>query len=300
MSCFIPARGYGSTKSSFYLHCFLFAALYSVVLSRLKTRAELGDDDGDGMEKKYEEQLTEADVSTLSRAQRRARARQIMKQHRRAVPTAPGANGDEALAIVAAGQQEIQEDDQNHPVLSRKERQRLAKAAEREERKLLEDERKQQQLKAQQEAHQRKLERLQEQARQQEEAKKREQLEKKIAKEAKQEAWETMLRNTETGLRLSVEEWLQQSAQNPIVKLDLLAGEYDVSLDTVSKAIEKLVQEHRVVGVFAGEGTFFVFGNEKLIQLTEWMNKKGEVGADEIADWMNDQVQIASREAPGV
>ena len=69
-----------------FIHSFHLTAIYTVVLLKLKNRVELGANEEELEEKKYEEQLTAADVSTLSRAQRRARARQIMKQQRRAAP----------------------------------------------------------------------------------------------------------------------------------------------------------------------------------------------------------------------
>jgi hypothetical protein len=276
---------------------FLGFTLYSVVLSRLKTRAELGAED-EGYEKKYEDILAEADVSTLSRAQRRARARQIMKQQRRAFPTVPAAaeaavHGDEGQAIVAAAVPNNNDDDSSHnhvPILSRKERQRLAKAAEREERRVLEDERREQQKLAQEEAHRRKLERQKLQAQQQEEMKKRQQLERTLAEKAKQDAWETFVRNSTTGARLSMEDWLARCEQNPLVKVSALATEFGLSSTDVRHVIEKAVQDKRVVGVFANEEVFVVFNKPKIDQLLALVMQKGEISASEIAKWMTDQI----------
>jgi len=83
----------------------------------------------------YGDMLDQSDVATLNRAQRRARAKFRMKKARRAVAPAQEANGDAdggdpAQAIGADAT--IGENDG----LTRKERQRAAKAREREERKV--------------------------------------------------------------------------------------------------------------------------------------------------------------------
>ena len=57
----------------------LATTIYSIIITRLKTAQEIDEDE----ETDYDEKLTNADVSTLNRAQRRARARHIMKQQRR-------------------------------------------------------------------------------------------------------------------------------------------------------------------------------------------------------------------------
>lgn len=274
-------------------------ALYTVVLLRLKTRAELGDDEDDGEHgKKYEEQLTEADVSTLSRAQRRARARQIMKQQRRAVqPTQQEqgpADGDGNQQLVAVadpiGAAAAGEDGSNHPVLTRKERQRLAKAAEREERKVLEDERKQQQELAQKEAQQRKVERLKAQAKEQEEARKRQQEEQRVMEQTNQKKWETFLINSKTGVQLSVAKWLERCRENRVLSLDELAEEFAVSTKLVKDRITQLVKERRIAGVFTPMNEFVIFYESELEELANKIKKEGCTSVGDVASWMNEKV----------
>lgn len=188
-------------------------------------------------------------------------------------------------------------DSHNHqPTLSRKERQRLAKAAEREERKVLEEERREQQKLAQEEAHRRKLERQKLQARQQQQAKEREQYERTLAEKARQEAWETFLHNVHTGTKLSMDDWLDRCEHNPLVHLDALATELDLSLTEVKHAIDKAVQDHRVVGVFYDESLFVVFNQTKLDDLVTLIQQKGEMNAIEIAQWMSDQTPVQEKE----
>ena len=269
-----------------------YTGIYTILLLRLKNRTEL-EEEQDEMERKYEEILTESDVSQLSRAQRRARARHIMKQHRRVVapPQAQGADADAgALAVVAAEQAAVAPVLFDGPVLSRKERQRLAKAAEREERKLLQDERKQQQAAAQKEAQQRKLQRLEAQARQQQEARVRQEEEKVAAEKAQKEAWETFLCNKETGTKLLVSDWLERCSQNRFVALVGLAEEFDVSLENVVERIVQLVQEQRVAGVFSNGNTFVVFDEKELQALADVVRTKGCLDAGQVADWMNHHV----------
>lgn len=273
-----------------------YTGIYTIILLRLKNRQELQEEQ-DEMEKKYEEILTETDVAQLSRAQRRARARHIMKQQRRVAPLPQQQQqvaGDGALAVVAdqpAPLQAAAADHDNGPVLSRKERQRLAKAAEREERKLLENERKQQQAVALKEAQQRKMERLQVQARQQEQARVRQEEEKVAADRAQKEAWETFLCNHETGTKLLVSDWLAQCQQNRIVALDALAEEFGVALENVAQRIKQLVSQQRVAGVFTKNGnTFVVFGELELQSLADLVRTRGCMDANQVADWMNQQV----------
>ena len=292
---------------------FSFTGIYTIILLRLKNRAELQQEDEEYLEKKkYEEILTETDVAQLSRAQRRARARHIMKQQRRVVAPQhqqqPAAHGREgggggALAVLAQHQDDDDnhhpDDDDNsshHPVLSRKERQRLAKAAEREERKVLEQERKEQQEWAQKQAQQRKLERLEAQARQQEQERLRQVQEKIAADKAKKEAWETFLVNQGSATKLLVNDWIQKCKMNRFISLDALVEEFAVSLETVRDRIQQLVKEQRVAGVFASENLFIFFDEKELQSLADAVQAHGCMDACEIAAWMN--THVAQHVAP--
>ena len=92
------------------------------------------DPDGDEGLQNYDEFLDQSDVGTLNRAERRARAKLRMKKARRAnVPVAR--NGDDADGNDGQLHADVQNDAAEDAGLSRKERQKAAKALEREERK---------------------------------------------------------------------------------------------------------------------------------------------------------------------
>lgn len=307
----LATRRYG--YSSHLAHSLCATAVYSIVLQRLKSREELQlEQDG---ETNYEEQLAQANVATLSRAQRRARARQIMKQQRRAaVPMmeAPpaGAVRDGVVAegegpLIAHADPAAGADDDDHdarllhanqPVLSRKERQRLAKLAEKGQRKLLEQERKQQQEEAQKQAKQAKLQRLEAQTRQQQEARQLQLEERRLAKEAAQRAWETFICGGDGENKvLLVEDWLAQCKSNRYVDLGALADDFAVCVDTIKSRILQLVDEQRVTGVFTPNETMFVvFDETELVSLANMVRAKGYMSTAEIAAWMNQTAPIPS------
>lgn len=138
--------------------CFLASTIYSLILLKVQSRKEF--DQAEERELDYDELLDRADVATLSRAQRRARAKNIMKRQRRVVaqPLDTGGNEQED-----AHEQHLEEDDEPpaHTSLTatRKERQKVAKMAELKERKLFDERRRQLQLDAQETATKEKKER---------------------------------------------------------------------------------------------------------------------------------------------
>ncbi|KAL3926484.1 MAG: hypothetical protein SGARI_005591, partial [Bacillariaceae sp.] len=106
--------------------------IYSIILSKVKSAQEIEDEEN---ETSFEDRLARADVSTLTRAQRRARARHIAKQQRR---VATGVEGLDHADGEHNPQQQPEEqdvppmeDDTHHAGslrhLSRKERQKAAK-----------------------------------------------------------------------------------------------------------------------------------------------------------------------------
>ncbi|KAL3777450.1 hypothetical protein ACHAWO_006804 [Cyclotella atomus] len=107
-------------------------AVYFLILRRVPSTVN---DDHDVQN--YDEFLDQSDVGTLNRAERRARAKLRMKKARRAnvpAPSAPNdANGDAQPLDVADVHHDMVEDAAG---MSRKERQKAAKALEKEERKI--------------------------------------------------------------------------------------------------------------------------------------------------------------------
>ena len=163
---------------------FLAYTVHSIVYTKLKSAEEIEEE-----ELTYDEQLIHADVSTLNRAQRRARARQIMKQQRRITPAATLADVDDNNMI----------EDENpfEPItaahLSRKERQKAAKSAEKEERKLFEDERRREQQEAQKIAQKEKQERETRMMQQAEADRKARQERREAEEKAAYQKWKTFL-----------------------------------------------------------------------------------------------------------
>ena len=155
--------------------CLMALTMFFYIIPKLKNANELLDDedelDENGKPISYDEKLARiTDVSSLNRAQRRARARHIMKQKRK-----------EDGNVVAQQQQQQQQDgnndeppvqdippmndnnDNNHQHhnlrhLSRKERTERAKQKEREERRALESVRRREQQKVEEVLHRQKME----------------------------------------------------------------------------------------------------------------------------------------------
>jgi hypothetical protein len=243
--------------------------------------------------------LAQANVATLSRAQRRARARTIMKQQRRIAPLPPqqgeqaAAAADEGQALVVAGEAAAANDAAANeaPALSRKERQRLAKAVEREERKILGEERREQQLESQKQAQEAKRERLRREAERREESKQLAQQAQEAATVAQQKAWVLFLECEDQSL--SVDEWLGRLSSQRVVPLQDLADGYGVTSSRVEERIRELIRQHRVAGVFS-EGSFIAIFDAELQKMARMMQDQGMVSAQEVADWMNQEIPITS------
>jgi hypothetical protein len=274
----------------------LAGTIYSIILTRLKSAKQIEEMEQD---LDYNQQLANADVSTLNRAQRRARARHIMKQQRRIAPAptagapgnpaAPGAMEDDdndndndnrnnnALLAIRGVQDDDREDDDNeeddddgqdqslHRHLSRKERQKAAKAAEKEERRLFEADRQKQQRAAQETAQREKKLREQRQAEHVEDQR-RLRLEQKKEQEQKEfEKWKLFLASVDGTTRtVLVADWIShlekaRGVKNRTVQLDSLAKEYGLPLTTVQQRIQELVDVGRVTGIFEADRQIFIY-----------------------------------------
>jgi len=307
---------------------FLAATVYGLIVVRYGKRHD--DDDDGAVEKQdldqagYEQRLIRSDPSTLTRAERRARARAIMKEQRRADPTNAAADGGGGVVGLEGGQQggEIRVDDgdgdghddddggarhavENTVVKSRKERQRAAKAAERDERRLFEDERREQQRRQQEEAQRRKRERARLEERRREEERRRRQEEKDASERAKIQEFNTFLSPSSSAAakHITVEEWIatlnEGSAKSRVLVLSEIAETYGVSVGRVRDRIQQLVREQRVAGAFERDGSVFVYVPEILLSsVAAAIRKKlessgGELSSKEIADLMNDALLAA-------
>ena len=273
--------------------CCLAVTIYSIVILRLQTREEfqkqLLRDENTGEALSYEERLARADVATLSRAERRARARTIMKQKRRVTPAAQqpaaqqeqqhqeegagddeGQEGQRMLLLQNERQQQdnhddggdAEEDDDDHSLLlrnpqhaSRKERQRRAKLVEKEERRVHVQERRRLQEQAQQAAQREKKERERLHARRIEEERKLQKQQYDAQEQQRQAAWNTFLSSPKR--TLPVQEWIDgmellknKNENHRTVNIDQLAASFDLSSRRVKDRIHELIQQRRVAGVF--------------------------------------------------
>jgi DDRGK domain len=276
--------------------------IYSILILRSKTAAELGPDldanDGEAAERgdDYAYRLIHhADPSKLNRTQRRLRAQAIMKQQRRIANEEQPAGIDEQLQIVPAapGNMGVNRNgvvggDAPSTLRqrgSRKEREKLAKALEKEERKLFENERREQQLQAQETAqrdkrNREKLEALRvEQARIQEK-----QL--RIQKENDEECHRRIFLSSDCR-SLTVDEWVQSVRDHDptfpvVVDLQQLSESFGVATSTVHARIEELLTERRVGGVL-DDGYFFYLSDDQLKQVALRILDKGAVSLKDVA-----------------
>ena len=258
--------------------CVLAVTIYRIILART------GKDhhhsiDGDETELSLEEQLLRADVSTLNRAQRRARAKAIMKEQRRATVAAPRADDDN---------NDHNNNNNNEPdtaaapatLLSRRERQAAAKAKERQERMQCQSERQRQQDETEQKAQRLKKERLQAErwlAQQQ-----------RLAHEQQQEEmrnqWHFMFwenSTTPSNRQQTVEDFVATvtTKKNRTVELDAVASDFGVSVQTVTERLRQLVNEGRLAGYFPNNSsnTFVAVSASELQQMAYAIKARGNL-----------------------
>jgi len=242
---------------------FLFLAftVYTMMLSRLKSDEELEAEARAEMD--HDEYLLRADVATLNRAERRARARAIARRRK--------AEGGELHG-------------ENRPA-SRKDRQKAVKAAEREERRLLEDARKTQQHVVQESLQKEKRQKEIENARRVDEEKLRRQTEKKTQEDELRQRWSTFLSSSKK--TQTVDEFVVVLEQDGVVSIDSVAETFGVSPLAVKCRIDQLIQEKRVIGVFEADGRFVYFREAEVQALMTAMRKEGELSDSAIADLWN-------------
>jgi hypothetical protein len=268
---------------SFAGFCMLAWSIYSIVLAKLKTAQEL-QQEAEEREISYDERLAKADVSTLNRGQRRARAKHIMKQQRRLA----GADGEmiddplhqEQQLVLLQQQQDHDENvpafhgDSHHAntqhLLSRKERQKAAKQVELQERKLLEEDRRDEQKKAQEAAKaRRKAKELHKTLRTEREKKERREQQQAVEL-SNYRAWKIFL-ETERSISnnnnesddddgdsrsnaITVLEWIGELKQNRIMYLSDLADRFEVDESAVRDRIQELLDTSRLSGILEKDG----------------------------------------------
>lgn len=251
----------------------------------------------------YDEQLlAHADISTLNRGQRRARAKLIMKQTRRQSATAPQHREGELII------QQIEADDQHHNIiddddaavgddnasiigseeyrqLTRKERQHVAKIAEQRARLQLDDERRRQHDITKDVVMKEKQVRLkQKEIILVEERQQRHRLKDEYEKKENQDF--LIFYSTDT-ITITVEEWINELQQgNRVYDVNGSAISHDsilVTSDTLFNRIETLLKERRVGGIIDKERGIFVYLNDdELLDLSNSIFNQGSVSLNSI------------------
>lgn len=304
---------------SFAGFCVLAWSIYSIVIAKLKTAREL-EQEAEERETSYGERLAKADVSTLNRAQRRARAKHIMKQQRR-VPAPPsvhqiangGDRGEDPQHLLLQEQpheEDIPPYEPQHAnaqhLLSRKERQRAAKKVELQERKVLEESRRKEQRMAQEEAVLRKKEKEQQKALRAElDRKARE--EQRLAEELQNyRAWKVFLQTEDSCL--TVHEWILELKQNRIAYLGELAGRFRVDASIVHDRIQELIDASRISGILetsipassssklsndehGSRAAFVYISPDEMTKLASFVRTKDKITANEFATRIEELLQ---------
>jgi hypothetical protein len=258
--------GFGSTKNSSSSSC---------------------DDDG----LTDDERLARADVNTLNRAQRRARAKAIMKLQRRApsaaIPVDGARHGENRLDIVAL---EVDENldrdngDTHVPVPSRKERQQNAKLAEKEERHLFQEERERHQKEAQEVAQRLKKQRLLETAKRLEEEQNQKEVERLSREEEERNLWSTFITPSKASHKSvkTVSEFIEDCKQDRRIDIQILATEYGVVPLRVVDRIEQLLSDGRIAGFFQDSQKRFIFvSDEELFSISSIVREHGSISLEQ-------------------
>lgn len=254
---------------------FLAYTVHSIVYTKLKSAEEIEEE-----ELTYDEQLVNADVSTLNRAQRRARARQIMKQERRMAP-ASAAPTDGEGNLIAEAENPIPTNTAPH--LSRKERQKAAKAAEREQRKLFEEDRRREQAEAQKIAQREKQER-EKRLKQQAKEERKERQERAVAEEmTAYKKWKIFLESPNGEASLTVLEWIRELEGNRYARIDNLAKRFQVDTKVVNSRIQGLIKESRVAGLH-DDNLFIFLSMEEMAKLAEIVKSRKKISAQDVRE----------------
>lgn len=287
--------------------------IFFIILTKVKTARELREE-AEKHDTSYDERLAQADVSTLSRSQRRARARYIMKQQRRAnhnIVHPIEEDGDEHqqqqqnLLLEQQHHDEdippFQEDSHHatiHNTLSRKERQKAAKQIELQERKMYEQKRRKEQQETLNAAKSKKREKERMVAIQAERDRKERQEQRQANELAKYCAWKTLfVENTES---ITVQEWIHEMKQNRIVKLQDLAIRFGVSQDRIRERIENLITSFRISGILLEpddkneQNRFIYLSSEDMIRLALFVKAQAKITSKEFSLHIQNEFQFLS------
>jgi DDRGK domain len=243
-----------------------------------------------------EQRLCRSDVSKLSRAQRRARAKAIMKEQRRLLngPNATADHEENPDGAVPEGADEINLDGNfvGGIVRSRKERQQIAKAAEREERRLFQEERERQQRAAQLLAQQQKQERLLSNAQRLEEAQREKQLEMEIRRQQEEYERRTFLKSHGGCADKLVSEFLEDCQKDRVVNIDVMANQYGVENSHVMNRIKQLITDGRIAGFFQDNNRFIFVADDELRAIAAKVMDQGFVSLEQFTEICEQSIEM--------
>jgi DDRGK domain len=240
----------------------LVGTVYALVLARLKTKEEAEEDAKRELD--YDEYLIQANVATLSRSELKARARALARRQQQN-PERPG-------------------------IGSRKERHKLAKDIEKEERKQYANQRREEQLAVQEAAQDSKRERERLLAERME-IEKRQREDEQLAKERLELLQRSTFLSTDIKQQ-SVDDWVDEleNEKESVVHLNEVADEFGVSPGRVRDRIQQLVDERRLWGVFEEDGRFVRVRESEVRDLLREIrirHRDGMISNSEIASLWN-------------
>jgi flagellar biosynthesis GTPase FlhF len=281
---------------------FLTASIYRILWLRARGDDEQIENAAAALNYDDDQALIAANVATLNRAQRRARAKAIMKQQRRvavAVAPAPAEVADPAQLMDDRDDNENAAPDNqlrqrrrqpvvnaNATAISRKKRQEAAKAQERWERKVCAEQRHANQEAALQRAQQEKLERLALAAQRQSAQAQQEAHQDQERRDRERATWSTFLtknhgKNAESEgpaqSTLTVEEFVRACREQRRQCLDDYARRFDCSGSIVRSRIGDLVRDGRLAGWFLCDNVFVVVSDQELQQMATGIRQQTTV-----------------------
>lgn len=241
----------------------------------------------------YDEALQEADVALLTRSQRRARAKLLMKKSRRLGNNNPAIENRQAPfdIIQHAGERidgEPNAFDLNNavkgPALTRKQRQRAAKELERTERKA-NDEKVRNQKRLEDEERQVR-------AKMQQDKKSQAAVNQKERSDREFREWKYMFPDSDLDTNVTVKEFVEELQINPIISLEETSEEFSVSVVDLSRRLRQLECDGRIgLGIFNADEDLFVYINHQFMESTAKMiSSAGKISLREFAQRISPMV----------
>ena len=249
----------------------LTVTVYSIIMLRLQSRDEFEQNEQNEMD--YDTKLEHADIASLNRAQRRARAKAIMKRQRRIV------RADETAPADIQNDEEEEETRQ----LSRKERDKAAKETEKQERKLFEDLRRDRHREVQQVAQQEKKERERLEAIRIEHERNMRRKANELEEQDDYKAWKTFLSSGKDSM--SVVDLVVFLQANKTILIEDLSEQFRISHSAIVARIRTLVSTCRLTGVMVDDDRKFMYlTQEELVMFANAVRQNGETTLEDLVE----------------